>query len=85
MALAIAVIADLLQLVLFPFFAEGILSPLNNALDIAVGICMVKLLGWHWAFLPSFIGELVPLFDELPCWTLAVLAVRAERARLRTA
>ncbi|MFB3915567.1 MAG: hypothetical protein ACE14M_02480 [Terriglobales bacterium] len=84
-ALAIAILADLLQLVLLPLFAEGILSPLNDLLDIVVAMAMVKLIGWHWAFLPSFLGELVPVFDVFPCWTLAVLFVRAERAKLQAA
>jgi hypothetical protein len=79
------VAADLLQIILFPLFGEGAASPLNDALDMAVGLAMVRLLGWHWAFLPSFLGELIPLFDELPCWTLAVLLVRAERAKLQSA
>jgi len=84
-AMAVAVAADLLQIVVFPLFAEGVFSPLSDVLDVAVGLAMVRLVGWHWAFLPSFLGKLIPLFDELPCWTLAVLFVRAERARLRSA
>jgi hypothetical protein len=84
MALAIAIVADLLQIVFFPLLAEGVLSPLDDALDIAVGLVMVKLVGWHWAFLPSFLGKLIPLFDELPCWTLSVLFVRAQRAKLHS-
>lgn len=84
-ALAIAVVADLLQLVIFPLFAEGVFSPIDDVLDVAVGILMVKLVGWHWAFLPSFLGKLIPFADELPCWTMAVLYVRAaERAKLRS-
>lgn len=82
MALVIAVVADLLQLLLFPLFAEGALSPLNDALDIAVGLAMVKLVGWHWAFLPSLVAELVPGLDELPCWTLAVLFVRSQKRQI---
>jgi hypothetical protein len=84
-ALAIAIAADLLQIVLFPLLGEGAFSPLDDVLDIAVGAVMVKLVGWHWAFLPSFLGKLIPLFDEIPCWTLAVLFVRAERAKLQSA
>lgn len=84
-ALAIAVAADLVQLLLLPLLVEGGLSPLNDALDIVLAWTMVRLIGWHWAFLPSFLGRLVPVLDELPCWTLAVLAVRAERAKLWSA
>jgi hypothetical protein len=76
LALTLAVAADLVQIVLFPLFLRGFLSPLDDLLDIAVGFTMVRLLGWHWAFLPSFLGKIVPILDELPCWTLAVLYVR---------
>jgi len=31
--------------------------------------------GWHWAFLPAFVGELVPGFELFPTWTTAVLFV----------
>jgi hypothetical protein len=79
LALTIAVAADILQLVLFPLFLRGFLSPIDDLLDIAVGFAMVRLLGWHWAFLPSFMGKLVPILDELPCWTLAVLFVRSRK------
>ncbi len=84
-ALAIAAAADLLQLVFFPLFAPGALSPLNDVLDIVVALTLVRLIGWHWAFLPTFLGELLPVVDELPCWTLAVLYVRAEHSRLQSA
>ncbi len=74
-ALAIAVMADALQIGLFPLFGEGAFSPLNDALDFAVAWLMIRLLGWHWAFVPSFIAELVPGLDLVPTWTLAVLMV----------
>jgi len=35
------------------------------------------LVGFHWAFLPTFIAELLPFVDLVPSWTLAVwLATR---------
>jgi hypothetical protein len=83
-ALLVAIFADLFQIVFFPMFAQGVLSPLDDALDVAVGAAMTYLIGWHWAFLPSFLGKLAPFLDELPCWTLAVLYVRAERGRLQS-
>ena len=84
-ALAIAVVADLLQLVIFPLVAGGGFEPMDDVLDVAVGLSMVKLVGWHWAFLPSFLGKLIPFVDEVPCWTMAVLFVRAaERAKLQS-
>jgi hypothetical protein len=85
MALTVALLADVTQIAFFPMFFQGALSPANTALDILVGVTLVRLMGWHWAFLPSFFSEMLPLFDELPSWTLAVLYVQRERARLETA
>lgn len=77
-ALTIAILADAIQIALFPLFAEGALSPLDDLLDIAVAWLQTKLLGWHWAFLPTFIAELAPGLDLVPSWTLAVLYVTRE-------
>ncbi|MCY3022871.1 MAG: hypothetical protein NTW87_28155 [Planctomycetota bacterium] len=71
-ALAIAAATDLTQVVLLPLFAEGALSPLQDALDVVVAITLTTLLGWHWVFLPSFLAELVPGVDLAPTWTAAV-------------
>jgi hypothetical protein len=71
----IAVAADILQIVVFPLFAPGLASPWNNALDLLVAVAMVLLIGWHWAFLPSFFAELVPGLDLVPTWTAAVFFV----------
>lgn len=75
MAWAIAIIADTLQIAAFPFFAEGGISPLDTGLDLAVAVVLTKLLGWHWAFLPTFTAELVPGLDLVPTWTAAVFYV----------
>lgn len=72
-ALAIAILADALQIVFFPMFVEGAFSPLDDLLDIAVAGILVRLLGWHWAFLPSFVAKVVPGLDLVPTWTMAVL------------
>lgn len=74
-ALLLAVAADALQIVVFPLFLEGALSPLNDVLDFAVAATLVNLLGWHWEFLPSFFAELIPGADLVPFWTLAVANV----------
>ena len=71
----IAVAADVVQIVVFPLFAPGLASPWNNALDLLVAVAMVLLIGWHWAFLPSFFAELVPGLDLVPTWTAAVFFV----------
>ncbi len=79
-ALAIAVAADALQLGLFPLFGEGFLSPLDDVLDFIVAWLLIRLLGWHWIFLPTAIAELVPGIDVVPAWTIAVLYVLKEMA-----
>jgi hypothetical protein len=74
-ARALAVLVDLAQFALLP--AE--LTPLNNGIDVATAIAMVALVGWHWAFLPAFLAELVPFVDLVPTWTLAVLVATRGR------
>jgi hypothetical protein len=74
-AMILSVAADALQIFLFPLFAEGALSPADDVLDLAVAVVLVRLLGWHWEFLPAFAAELVPGVDLVPFWTLAVVNV----------
>ena len=71
-ARALAIATDFAQIVLFPAFAAGAASPWEDALDLLVATTLVWLVGWHWAFLPSFIAELVPGLDLVPTWTAAV-------------
>jgi hypothetical protein len=78
-AWAVAVAADALQIVAFPMFAPGGISPADTVLDLAVGAVLIRLLGWHWAFLPSLLTELVPGLDLFPTWTAAMLFVTHER------
>ena len=74
-AMALAIVADALQLVIFPMFVEGALSPADDLLDLGVALAMTRLLGWHWEFLPSFLAKLVPGVDLVPFWTIAVANV----------
>lgn len=74
-AMLVAIAADALQIFVFPLFAEGGLSPADDALDVLVALVLVQLLGWHWEFLPAFAGELVPGLDLVPFWTMAVASV----------
>jgi ABC-type xylose transport system permease subunit len=77
-ARAVAIAADAVQLFVFPAFVGGWVSPVNDAVDLLVGAILVALVGWHWAFLPSFIVELLPGVDLIPTWTAATwLATRA--------
>jgi hypothetical protein len=80
LARGIAVAADFVQIALFPLFSEGIVSPLNVGLDVLVCGLLIFLVGWHIAFLPTFIIEQLPFADLAPTWTLAALiATRGKR------
>ena len=74
-AMALAVVADVVQMALFPLFIEGAASPVDDVLDLAMAGVLSYLVGWHWEFAPSFIGKLVPGVDFVPLWTLAVANV----------
>jgi hypothetical protein len=71
----VAILADGLQLFLLPAFVEGAFSPADDLLDLGIAAMMVRLLGWHWEFLPSFFAKLVPGADLVPFWTIAVASV----------
>jgi hypothetical protein len=81
-AMILAVVADALQIIVFPMFVEGALSPADDALDLGVGAALVYLLGWHWEFLPSFLTKLVPGVDLVPLWTMAVANVYRKSKRI---
>ena len=90
--MVLAIIADALQIIVFPLFIEGALSPADDLLDFAIAAVLVHLLGWQWEFLPSFLAKLVPGVDLVPFWTMAVgnvyrkskrIAVAAEEDRQR--
>ena len=74
-AMVVAIAADALQLLVFPAFVQGALSPADDLLDLGVAAAMIRLLGWHWEFLPSFFAKLVPGVDLVPFWTMAVGSV----------
>ena len=73
----IALGVDALQIAIFPILFPG--SPWNNLLDVLMGVFMVAILGWHVAFLPTFVTELIPFVDLFPTWTVAVLYVTRKR------
>ena len=71
----VAIAADAIQIGALPLFAAGGLSPADVLLDLGVAAILIRLLGWHWAFLPTLLAELVPGFDLFPTWTAAVFYV----------
>jgi hypothetical protein len=84
-ALALAILADIVQIVLFPIFFAGVESPPDDIIDLSMAGILSWLLGWHWEFLPTFAGKLIPGVDLAPLWTLAVANVyRKSRPRAAT-
>lgn len=81
LAWMVAIAADTLQIVALPLFAEGALSPMDTVLDITVAAVLIRLLGWHWAFLPTLAAEMVPALDLFPTWTAAVFFVTRSQVR----
>jgi hypothetical protein len=79
LAWLIAIAADALQIGVFPVFMEGALSPFDDALDVIVAATLWRLLGWHWALLPSLAAELVPGLDLIPTWTAAVFFITRQQ------
>ena len=84
-AMVLAIIADALQILVFPMFVEGAMSPADDVLDFGVAALLVRLLGWHWEFLPSFLVKLVPGVDLVPFWTIAVASVYRKSKRIAVA
>jgi hypothetical protein len=81
-ALILAILADILQMVVFPLVVEGAASPADDIVDLCVAGVLSSLLGWHWEFLPSFLGKLVPGVDLVPLWTMAVANVYRKSKQL---
>lgn len=71
-ALVVALAADAVQWVLLPLFVPGLPSIWDTALDVVVAMIVIRLVGWHPAFLPAGVAELVPGLDLFPSWTAAV-------------
>jgi hypothetical protein len=69
----LALAVDGAQIFLLPFFGAGFLSPANDVLDFGMAVALTGLVGWHWAFLPTLIAELVPGVGLVPTWTAAVM------------
>ena len=75
LAYVVAVATDLLQLVMGPIGWAGA----DEVLDVAAGVAMWRLLGFHPLLLPTFVIEFLPLTDMLPTWTACVALVVATR------
>jgi hypothetical protein len=77
-AWAIALAVDAIQLATAPAELGG--PPvwfIEGAVDLVAMAVLWAVVGFHWAFLPSFATKLLPFVDIAPTWTLAVfLATR---------
>lgn len=81
-AWVVAVGIDALQVFIFPATVEGGFSPLDVVLDGLAMAMLSWLVGWHWAFLPSIVVELIPGLDLAPTWTIALaIATRGMKTR----
>jgi len=70
----IAIGVDATQVLLPVVFGAGIV-PWEIALDLLAMAALTRLIGWHWAFLPTFAIELLPMIDLVPTWTAAMWIV----------
>ena len=77
----VAILADTIQIVGLPLFVAGGVSPADTVLDLATAAILSRILGWHWAFLPTIAAELVPGLDLFPTWTAAVFFVTRKEVR----
>jgi hypothetical protein len=87
-AFAVGILADILQLpVNLSFFSIGLatiggeipLEAIDAAIDVVTALVINRLLGFHWALLPTFALELVPGLDAAPTWTACVAYVTLKR------
>jgi hypothetical protein len=76
-ALAIALLADAVQLGFFPVFGAGGLSAPDDVLDFVVAVALVITLGWRWSLVAALALELLPGVALFPSWTAFVAMVHA--------
>lgn len=81
MALAIAGLSDLLQVVFVPAFVEGAASPFDVVLDAVTAVALLFVLGLKWRLAIALIAELVPGVDLFPTWSAVVLSLPAASAK----
>ncbi|HXB58960.1 MAG TPA: hypothetical protein VNU95_05330 [Candidatus Acidoferrales bacterium] len=79
LAFAIAICADAVEIGLGAIFSEGFISPFDDIMDAVTCAILTLLMGWHFAFMPSFVFKLIPMVDLAPTWTIAVLIASRNR------
>lgn len=85
LALALAVLVDAIQLPLQGASLTGIgtvpAEALDLAIDAATALIISRLIGWHWALLPTLALELIPFVDLAPTWFACVSYVISRRKK----
>lgn len=74
-ALAVAILADAVQAVLWPAFAEGAASPFDDALDAVVALILLGTLGFSARLALALGVELIPGATLFPTWSAVVLSI----------
>jgi hypothetical protein len=78
LAWIVAILVDALQIGLLPL-SGGVSMWLDKPLDVLAMVLLWRLLGWHWALVPSFFFEFLPIAELAPTWTLATLIIVRQR------
>lgn len=73
--IAIAALADMLQVGMFEAFLPGALSLPDDALDLVVGALLMATLGFRWRLVFAMMLELTPGAALFPSWTAFVLSL----------
>jgi len=91
-ALGIAVVVDLLQVPGNIAFVSALFTGVGAVLDVPIELSDIgldalaatmtsRLLGFHWALLPTCVLETIPGVDAAPTWTGCVLYVINQRKK----
>jgi hypothetical protein len=70
LARGIAVGADATQIALTALYPAAYIW--GDVIDVPVAVALTFLVGWHIAFIPSFLIKLIPVADVAPTWTIAI-------------
>lgn len=85
LALALAVLVDAIQLPLQGASLTGIgtlpAEAIDLAIDAATALVISRLIGFHWALLPTLALELIPFVDLAPTWFVCVSYVISRRKK----
>lgn len=85
LALALAVLVDAIQLPLQGASLTGIgtlpAEAIDLAIDAATALIISRLIGFHWALLPTLALEFIPFVDLAPTWFVCVSYVISRRKK----